>query len=245
MINSSNALTGSLLKQASEVRDFVDLKAVNDSLLKQNSRLLAMLDSADLAQQADRLDSLRKMEIPQTVDSVNQLRYEYIGAMVRNNTTNQVNNFITIDKGSKQGIQPEMGVISAQGIVGVVTNVSDNFASIISLLNKNLKVSAKIQQNSFIGSLRWDVLDPQSAILEDIPKHAPVYIGDTVATSGFSAFFPGEIPIGVIEDWKLPEGGNFYNITVKLSTDFNRLNYVYVIKNKQQKEQKELEAQNK
>ena len=89
--------------------------------------------------------------------------------------------------------------------------------------------------------MRWEVLAPQYARLDDIPKHAPVYVGDEVTTSGYSSFFPNNVPIGVVEEWGLPQGSNFYNIRVKLSTDFNSLNYVYIIDYMGRQEQKELE----
>ncbi|MGB1206570.1 MAG: rod shape-determining protein MreC [Chitinophagales bacterium] len=242
ILNTTSTVVGGVLEQASEVRDFIDLKEVNDSLLSENARIASELATAKMLLTTKVADSIGQMQTLETQkDSTIKDVYKYIGAKVINNSINQVNNFITINKGSKDGIKPEMGVISSNGIVGVVKNVSENYSSVISVLHKNMRVSAKIKQNNFIGSLRWEVLAPQYARLDDIPKHAPVYVGDEVTTSGYSSFFPDNVPIGVVEEWGLPQGSNFYNIRVKLSTDFNSLNYVYVIDYMRRQEQKELE----
>lgn len=137
---------------------------------------------------------------------------------------------MTLDKGSNHGIELEMAVICDEGIVGMVQSVSDNFCVVLSLLNPRFGVSAKIKSSGFYGPLSWKETSADNALLEDIPHHATIVRGDTILTSGYGSIFPENCVIGVISNYKL-KGGNYYEITVKLSPDFQRLNQVQVIRN--------------
>ena len=141
---------------------------------------------------------------------------------VLNNSVNQQYNYLMIDKGSAQGLKKDMGVISGQGVVGVVTDVSENFATVISVLNRNFRVSASILRNSYFGIIEWTGRDPSSVRLREIPSHVNVVPGDTVVTSGYSAIFPPNLMIGIVDEVK-PGEGNFYDISVNLSTNFRNL----------------------
>ena len=134
-----------------------------------------------------------------------------------------------------------MGVISSRGIVGIVKDVSDNFSSVISVLHKDSKISAKIKKYGDVGSVLWNGYNYRRASLIDIPTHVPITRGDTIITSGFSSVFPEGIVIGKIIDHRIESGNTFYTITIEFSEDFNKLSYVYIIKNFFKNEQNDLE----
>lgn len=194
---------------------------------------------------ADKTDStqtpkIKKIEKALKNDSLRQ--YFYTPATVINNTIYRKTNYLTINKGTRHGVLPDMAVISANGIVGVVQNASKNYATIISVLNTKLGVSAKLKNSKFYGSIKWDGLNYRKVILNEIPNHAVIHLGDSVVTSGYSIIFPEGIMIGTISDFaEDSEGSNFYDIKLKLSTDMKKLNHVFVVGNFLKDEQKELE----
>ncbi|MFK7903706.1 MAG: rod shape-determining protein MreC [Chitinophagales bacterium] len=269
-VNSSQSVVSYLYNEVNEWSEYMDLKQVNDSLMVENARLMAEMDAAnnflEEESQANKLvfgsdttsidtlattpnaeSSLVEAETvkaseedkkPIVVDSV----FHFISAKVINNSTNRANNFLTINKGSADGIKMEMGVIGEGGVVGVVKDVSENFSTIISLLHRSMRVSAKIKRNNFVGSLRWEGTRPDRAVLNDIPKHVHVEKGDTILTSGYSSFFPQNVMIGiVIAEPYSDQGSNFYKIDIALSTSFNSIHYVYVVDYNRKAEKKELE----
>ncbi|TVR71640.1 MAG: rod shape-determining protein MreC [Marinilabiliales bacterium] len=167
-------------------------------------------------------------------------RYNYIPANVIANSVNKQYNYISLDRGALHGIEPEMAVISGSGVAGIVTGVSDNFSTVLPLLNSDLRISSKLKNTGYFGSLFWDGTDPEKATLTDIPHHVILNRGDSVVTSGFSAIFPEGIMVGTITDFEI-YGGNFWAVTVRLSTDFRKLNHVYVIQDLLREELLELE----
>lgn len=173
------------------------------------------------------------------IDSIN-VRYRYIPAEVINNSVNRQNNYITLNKGRKDGVKPEMGIVGPSGIVGIITNVSDHYSTGPTVLNKRWRVSAKIRGSNYFGSLSWDGLDYRIAQLNEIPFHVELTAGDTIITSGYSSVFPEGLMIGQIKDFKIGSGDNFYQIDVRLSTNFMTLTYVEVIQDKDADELKNL-----
>ncbi|MGC9344556.1 MAG: rod shape-determining protein MreC, partial [Bacteroidales bacterium] len=166
--------------------------------------------------------------------------YFYIPADVLNNSVNKQFNYITIDKGKVQGVEPEMAVITHGAVVGVVASVSNNFSTVIPLLNRNFRLGSKISRNDYFGILEWGGMNPEFARLREIPLHVDVARGDSIVTSGFSAIFPPGLDVGIIESFKVTDS-NFYDIRVKLSVNFRNLTHVYVIGNIYREEQLELE----
>lgn len=175
-------------------------------------------------------------------DSISGTKFTYSTARVVNNSVNRQNNFITLNVGSNDGVRPEMGVVTKDGIIGIIASVSNNFSTVISLLNTDLKISAKHRRSGIFGSLQWDGDNYREATLYQIPQHVNLVQGDTIVTSGFSPIFPPDIPLGTIEDFKLKDG-SFYVVKVKLLCDFKRISNVYVIKSLQAAERKSLENQ--
>ncbi|MHB1179791.1 MAG: rod shape-determining protein MreC [Daejeonella sp.] len=233
--NSSNQLIGSTYERVNQFSSYLVLGKTNDSLAAENAKLRNLLKSSFYS------DSVKKVTVNDT--NLNQ-QYIYTVARVINNSIHQKNNYITINRGKKHGIEKGMGVTSSSGIVGIVLNVSENFSTIRSLLHTETKISASVDGN--IGSLVWGegIYDARFAILKDIQGHLIIKKGSRVVTSEFSLFPPGT-NIGVVSKTAAKGGGSSLDIEVKLDTDFSALQYVYVINNLLSTEQLSLEALNK
>jgi rod shape-determining protein MreC len=232
LVNSSNSVAASVSETVTSVKEYVNLRKVNNDLALENSKLRSMLPETYYA------DSATKKSIN---DSLHHQQYSFITAKVINNSVNRRNNYLTLNIGSLQGIEPEMGVISSEGIVGIVKDTSKHFCSVMSFLHKDSKISAKLKKSGYIGSLVWDGYDANHASLKDIATHVQLSKGDTIVTSSYSSIFPENIMIGRIEDFERKAGDNFYEISVRLSTDFSKLSYVYVVNNVLKEEQQKLE----
>lgn len=222
-LHAGNAMSGKLYSSVSATQDYFRLKRVNDSLALENAKLYAQLKQSftDHYVTHDTVIDTLPAEIEQV--------YAYVPARVINNSTNKSRNFIYLDKGSKQGIKPESGVINHNGIVGIVVNVSENYSVAMSVLNRDAHISAMLKRTGHFGNLEWLGKSAGYANITEIPNHVQVAKGDTVVTSGYSAFFPEGILIGYVEDYELVEGTNFMQVNIKLSTDFHALSYVYVL----------------
>jgi rod shape-determining protein MreC len=233
--NSSNYIVGSLYERVNELKRYMALAKTNDSLAMENSKLRDSLKSSFYSDQSEQV-TIR--------DSSQKQQYTYTVARVINNSIHLKNNYLTINRGKKHGIEKGMGVISAKGIVGIVLNVSDHFATIRSLLHSETRISASVNDN--IGSLVWgeDNYDSRFAMLHDIQGHLVINKGSKVVTSEFSLFPPGTV-IGEVTHVEDEGGSSALNIRVQLATDFSSLQYVYVINNLLSKEQLALEALNK
>jgi rod shape-determining protein MreC len=230
-INSTNKIATTVNGFVSNITEYVNLRTSNDALARENAGLRSLMPDVFY------IDSVQqRME----GDTIYKQQYTYMTAKVINNSTNRRNNYLTLNRGSEQGVKGEMGVISTQGIVGIVKDVSPHFCSVMSVLHKDSRISAKIKKNSYIGSLVWEGYNAGHATLKDIPKHVQLEKGDTLVTSAFSAIFPEGIMIGVIEKFD-SKPGDFYLIDVKLSTDFSNLSHVYVVTNVLKEEQKKIE----
>jgi rod shape-determining protein MreC len=162
-------------------------------------------------------------------------------ARVVNNSTNRRNNYITLDRGRRQGIHTEMAVISAEGVVGIVKDVSEHYCSVLSFLHKDSRISAQVKRNGYIGSMVWEGYDARYGNLKDIAKHIKLAVGDTIVTSSFSRIFPQGVPVGVIEKVNANTGDNFQDVRVRLSVNFGNLAHVYVINSLLKDEQAALE----
>lgn len=237
-VNSSNDLTGKIYEKFSKVDDYFSLSHTNDKLAAENASLRKELQRRILLQEQNPPPPVNK------VDTVDAPAYIFTAAKVISISVNRTFNYITLNKGSRQGIRPDMGIISSDGVVGVITNVSDNYSTGLSLLNKRLSIPAKITKNNYFGSLVWDGEHYNTADLKEIPFHIMVNVGDTVVTSGYSNIFPEGIMIGTITKYDVESGTNFYNIKVELSTNFKTLKYVYVVRNTKRPEQLKLETNN-
>ncbi len=221
IINSANSISGGIYKTYDNITDYFSLKITNGMLAEENAKMRNLQKSSFIRTN----NSVFSVD-----DTLYRQQYEYTSANIISNTFNRVNNYITLNKGYNHGIRKEMGVISSQGVVGIVKDVSANFCTVTSVLHSKSKISAKIKKNNYIGTLVWEGGNYRIATLKDIPSHVKISFGDTIVTSGYSLIFPGGISIGTIYYYDVNKGNNFYDIKVKLSTDFNKISYVYVIK---------------
>ncbi len=165
----------------------------------------------------------------------------YLSAKVINATTNRQHNYLTINRGSRDGVTTDMAVICDAGVVGVVCAVSEHFALVIPILHTDMSVSGKFARNDYVGTLHWDGRNVQYANLLDVARHVEVLEGETIVTSGLSTIFPANIPIGVVHETALTDHDAYYNIAIRLAVDFKRLNHVTIIQNHNQAEQVALE----
>jgi rod shape-determining protein MreC len=230
-INFSNSIGGVFYENFGGIREYLVLRQTNQDLHMENTLLRNQLDGLN-----------RKLVSSSTIrnDSVPRRQFSYIPASVINASINKQFNFITLDKGRHHGVEPEMAVISPRGVVGVVYSVSGNYSSVIPIINRNFRLSAKIRRNGYYGSLSWLGSGYNLAILEEIPFHVDLLHGDTIVTSGYSTIFPEGIMVGTVRDFEAEEG-NFYTIIVDIAADYKNLTHVNVIRNLMRDEQMELE----
>ena len=233
--NSSNNLAGSVYERFSNMDDYF-------SLSRTNARLAA--ENASLRKQVHMLNTRQEQYPVNRPDTVDAPAYIFTSAKVISNSVNKSMNYITLNKGSRHGVKPDMGIICADGVVGVITNVSQNYSTGISLLNRRLSIPAKITKNNYFGALVWDGEHFNTADLKEIPFHIMVNVGDTVVTSTHSGVFPEGIMLGTITKYDVQSGTNFYNIKVELSTNFKTLKYVEVVQNTKRTELIKLESNN-
>lgn len=233
-LNSTNAITGSIYSKYSSWTDYLNLTVVNQELAEENKRL-----------REKQLNAFNKVfgENVYIKDTLYQRQYHYSKAKIINNSIHKQNNYLTLDKGTNNGVEVGMGVIGPNGVVGVVKHVSKHYASVLSLLHSRAKISTKLKKTNYFGSLQWDGKDYREGILKDIPNHVSLSVGDSVVTSGYSSTFPESLFVGTIIKIDKPEGENFYDLRVKFSNDFKNLSYVYIVKNNLKLEKEKLEKE--
>lgn len=230
-INSTTFVAGGLQNSLSSIRNYFSLRTENELLQDENAYLRGLLHKEKWGD-LDNIDSLG-----------NNFTFQFSPAKVTSNSYNKSRNILTINKGSKDGVTIDMGVITTNGLVGIVNKVTKNYATVQSILNTNSQINAKLKKTHHFGLLVWDkIRDPQHAQLIDIPRHTKFSVGDTIVTGGRSTIFPEGIPIGVIDDYTLEEINNSFIIRVKLFTDMTSLHSVYLINNFDYQEITDLEA---
>lgn len=233
-MTSANRLTGRVYEAYSGVTSYFGLATTNRQLSEENARL--RLSLYNLIQ-----DSVTYSRVHDSIPTGSASPYTFQPARVISNSVSRQYNYITINKGRRDGIRADMGVIAPGGAVGVVAFVSESYATIISLLNPRWNISARLQRNHYFGSLSWDGTDYRYARLTEIPFHVDLLVGDTVTTSGFSTIFPEGVMLGFVEEFSRDGGDNFYSIKVKLSVDFKSLVWVDVVDNMDRDEIKFIE----
>lgn len=240
MFSSANVVTSHVASVSGYVTSYLNLREINKELLERNGQL-----EMQLLELQDRMDDL----LADTVSfagfvsdsTVEKFPYDFIVADVVSNSVTHLSNYITINKGRKEGVAPDMGVVSVQGVVGIVSTVSDHFAVVIPLLNPKFRLSCKVLGSNYFGSLGWNGRDMRYANLDELPRHVEFQKGDTIVTSGYSAVFPAGIIVGTVNAFEKQHDDNFYSLDVELATDFLSLNRVRVIRNFYQAEQKSVE----
>jgi rod shape-determining protein MreC len=238
----ASEVTGRVSERYNNIEYYFHLKRTNEALAKENERLNNLL----LQNFAPSDTSSRIVIDSIKVDSLEQYRrYRYYPARVVESFVALQTNYIMIHRGASQGIKKDMGVISPQGIVGRIVNVSDNYSTAMTLLNRQFKANAKLKKGGERGSVEWDGKDPHFVYLKDIPKSASVAKGDTVITSELSSIFPPNIMVGTVNAIINDKSSNFYTLKLRTSTNFYSVFYVYVIEDLHREERKELQEETK
>ena len=238
-LTSANNVMGWIYNASNNAISFVHLKKSNQLLLEKNANLESELYKLKL--KIDKYTSEDSTNLQAfAIDSVIYHQFEFIPAEVVNLSFSGANNFITINKGLKDGVKPDMGVISQRGVVGVVSNVTQNFSLVIPIINPMFRLSAKLNNSENYGSLSWNGNSINEAQLNELPKHEVYNEGDTVVTS-FSRIFPKQLIIGYVKSIGDSKDDNFNTFAVELATDFYSLQNILIISDMFYEEQKELE----
>lgn len=231
IVGTSNRLVSGIYDKVADVTGYFGLRAENDRLIAEVARLRSELS----AYQHD-----NTLGIP--ADSLPGLQYyQYQPARVIRNSITKRQNYLTIDRGKLDGVEPEMALISEAGIVGYVLHCSPHFSVAVSILNtKEFKTSGCIKGSDFAGPIYWDGVNHREVVLDEIPKYADLKVGDTVVTTPYSYIFPPDQPIGTVRSFEMVNG-TFYKVRVTLFTDLARVKHVYVVRYLEQGERRALE----
>lgn len=236
MFTSTNRIAGNMHSAISDIRGYFDLKNENRELVEYNTELLNEIESLKTRlRQHEDSTAIADIALHTLHDG-----FYYNTARVVNSSTNKVNNYITIDKGTLQGVKDQMGVFNNHGVIGITYTSSKNFTVVLPLLNSKSIISCKVK-GSTLCSLKWDGNDTRFSYLIDLPRYELFTKGDTVVTSGFSSIFPAGIPIGKIDRLEDSADGQSYRARVELFVDFTDIDNVYVVGNDNMEEQEALE----
>ncbi len=219
-INSANFFTGGIYESVNNIKQYFGLKEENNILLEENNRLKSILFNSE---------SGEINHIYLEKDTLNN--YKLIPAQTYKNSYSATNNYLTINKGVKDSVKQDFGVITSNGIVGIIDNTSNSYARVMSILNTNSRINSQLKKSNHFGTLTWNAVSPEFVQLIDIPKLAPVAVGDTIITGGRSTIFPKGILIGKVISFKLDETENYYIIDAKLFNDMTSIGHVYIIEN--------------
>lgn len=230
-INSANLVTGGVYNTLNNASQYANLKSQNQFLVEENNLLKSKLYNSNILSHA-------------LTDTINKSIYSSKTAHVIKNSYTASDNILLIDKGINDSIKQDLGVITSQGIVGITDRVSRKYATVVSILNTTNKISAQLKKTNHFGTLIWNGKSSKEIQLIDVEKIAPIKQGDTIITSGRSSIFPKGIPIGTIKNFNLDNAENYYEINITLFNDMTNIEHVYIIKNNDIKEIKNLLNQN-
>ena len=230
-INSTVKISGYFLSTGNEISEYFSLKTQNEQLATENARLRAKLATSYI---------ITDNKIYERNDTLFRQQFKFTELKVINNSLNKRNNYIYLNKGSLQGITPDMGLINSNGIIGIIKDVSENFSLAISVLHSKTAIDAKLKNNGYTGTVIWEGGSYRHGSLINIPSHVKVNIGDTVVTSGNSSMFPEGVRIGTVEKVKLKSGETFFTINILFSVDYNKVEHAYAVLNLFKEEQNKL-----
>jgi rod shape-determining protein MreC len=234
LISSANVISGGVYKEIHDAQEYLHLRKENDDLALENAMLRSLLFQVKDSSFMSKLDSIKGVK-PSDI----------VVTKVIKNSYSVYENYLTINAGTKQGIKPDMGVINSLGIVGIIDDTSENYATVASILNKRSRINAKIKKSDHFGSLVWDGKSTGFVQLIDLPRLAAIRKGDTIVTGGQSVIFPENINIGTIDKIYIDKQTNYYTLNIKLFNDMTNLGHVYILKNKGDEEMTKLENQRK
>lgn len=233
-ISSANFLSGGVYNSVHNLSQYLGLKNKNEILIEENTKFRNLLFN----QSADQLDSI-------LTDSLsNSKNFRFIPASLIKNSFSSSNNSLLVNKGENDGIKEDFGVATSKGLIGIIDNTSNNFSRVVSILNTKSRINAQLKKTNHFGTLLWDGESHEIVQLMDVPKIAPVQVGDTVITGGRSTIFPKGIQIGTITSFQLDNAEDFYEINIKLFNDMTNIGHVYIIENLKAQEILNLENTN-
>lgn len=235
---SANGVSGKVYEISGKITSYFHLKSVNEDLLDRNMLLEQRVAFLEKTLKENGADSAQFSSIKELAFN----NYRIFKANVIKNSLTKTDNYITLDQGALGGIRSEMGVVDANGVVGIVYKTSPHYSLVIPLLNSKSSISCKIVGSDYFGYLKWEGGDSRYAYLKDLPRHAEFNLGDTVVTSGYSAVFPEGLIVGTVDDMSDSHDGLSYLLKIKLATDFGKVSNVRVISCDGIKEQKALEG---
>ena len=238
-LTSAGQVTGTVYDMANGVTSYFNLRENNEDLNRRNADL-----QLEVLALRERLQTLEENATDTSHLLPAARHYDFVVARVVNNSVMHPYNYITVNKGTDDGVAPEMGVIDQNGVVGIVNVVSPGYARVISLLNPHFRLSCKIKGDESFGSMVWDGKDPRFAVLEELPRHTVYHKGDTIITSGYSAVFPEGLPVGVVDGNYASDNDNFFALRVRLLSDFTKLNNVQIVVNNDRNELDALDEEN-
>lgn len=230
--NAFDEVSGSIYQRYANILLYFSLKKENEQLLTENAILHSQVASA--------YSKLSEFNVT-SFDTSKNYKFIFKPANVVYNSIQNRNNFLTLNIGSKQGITDKMGVVSDFGVVGIVKDVSENYCIAISILNQEFRLNAKILELNEVGSIMWDGKHPDKVVLNEIPNHVKLKIGQHIVVGPYSRIISENYPIGIIEDFKLDKGASFYEVIVRLSTNMRGVSKAYIIKRTDLEEQINLE----
>lgn len=221
-LNSTNNISVAVYSGFNNITQYFGLRKTNEILSEEN---------ALLRQKLLNLSSRDTLMGPSCNLFSKDSAFMVIPAKVISNSIHKQKNYLLINVGKNEGIGPDMAVITSGGVVGQVVFASEKYSTVMSMLHRDMRINARVKKNNHLGNLQWDGMDYRHGILTDIPSHVSLDMGDTIVTSGNSFIFPENLLIGTVEDYMSIKGENFNKARVGFTVDFNRLTFVYVIKN--------------
>lgn len=225
-LSTANQVTARLLSGKDKATSYFGLADKNRILAEQNAQLQQRVMELEMLNTQHQLDSLSKAK---SIEHVYRAGYHITPAQIIDKSINRADNYFTIDRGTVDGIAPDMGVMGVDGIVGVVYKCTNHYSLVMPLLNSNSSISCKVFGNNDFGYLKWQGGDSRYAMLYDLPRYSNVEIGDTIVTSGNSSFFPEGVMVGRVEETYTSVDGIYMTLKVRLSTSFSKLEHAFVV----------------
>ncbi len=232
IVNVANNISGSVYEKCNNITKYFYLASVNEALSKENALLRSQIE-ASYVKYTD-----REIHIE---DTVYKQRFEFIEAKVISKSINKRNNYFMLDKGVSNGVNKDMCVITPNGLLGLVVNSTSNFSLVMTVLHQDSKIAVKNKRTQATGTMKWSGKDYRVGQIEEMPSSLLLKKGDTLVTSGYSRNYPEGIEVGYVKTFEKDQSSGFYNIEFEFSADYNKLEYVYVVKNLFKAEQDLLE----
>ena len=225
--SSANRVVAGMNNIQTTIGEYFQLRAENEELAVENALL-----KSELMLLENQLESAIERD---TQYVYSHLDWEYIPAKVIEVSTNKQHNYLTINKGTRDGIEVDMGVIGAAGVVGIVSAVGEKYSLVVPIIHTKISISSRLKSNNQIGGTSWNGRDYRFVDLTEMARHVVVNKGDTVVTSGLTEVFPEGLIVGEVYETTLGQGDNYHQTKVKLSTDYKAIKYVQVLRNKDKK----------